>query len=218
MKKLTVTAGFLVLALAACGTGKTLTYSVETDTVDATKNAALNAAVERVVVRRFAGSGIKGATARAVPSAEGLATLTLRFPDAASAQEAERILSEPFSFDIRVEKPGATPEETEWLATDVDGGSLLWVQPLISPDGEVGVELQFDDTGLLLLGRAFKGNKGKSIGIFVRDLLVSKMKIASEDVGGHIVIGGIPSAKIAEIFSDDVNVGLHTLLHPEQET
>lgn len=218
MRQSILTAGFLILALAACSREKTLTYSVETDTVDVTKNAALHAALERVIVRRFAASGIEGAVSRVVPSSEGPALLTLTVPDTASEEEAERILSESFSFDILLEKPGAVAEDTEWLVTGVDGSSLLWAQALISPAGDVGVELQFDDAGLVLLEKTFKGNTGKNVGIFVRDLLVSKMNISSEEVGKHIVIGGIPSAKIAEVFSDDLNVGLHTRLHPENET
>jgi hypothetical protein len=219
MRKSTLAAGLLALSLAACMPKTTLVYEVETDTVDATKNAALFDALERVTLRRFSASQIEGATATVVPAVEGPSLFMLTLPSSATAEEAERILQEPFSFDLLIEKPAPSgnPEESEWLETGIDNTNVLWLQPLVSPAGDVAVEVQLDDIGKALLEDAFKGHTGKNVGIFVRDLLVSKMSISSETVNSHIVISGIPNAKIAEVFSDDVNVGLHVLLHPVDE-
>ena len=38
-----------------------------------------------------------------------------------------------------------TPDDVTWEPTGVTGETLLWVQPVTSPTGEVGVELQFDE-------------------------------------------------------------------------
>jgi preprotein translocase subunit SecD len=98
----------------------------------------------------------------------------------------------------------------------VTAKQLEWIQPLTNPTtSEVGVELQFTDEGKMLLSKAFADNAGKNIGIFVRGLLVSKMTISSTPLqSSHIIIGGIPSAKVAEIFSEDVNVGTHLTFTP----
>lgn len=211
-----IIAGFLLATLAACNAGSVLTYTVETDTQDSAKNAALYQASERVIVRKLAGVKIDGVRAEIIPSFEGPATLTVSVPNANAAEATESLLKEPFTFDLRLEQPGATgaPEDVQWLPTGVDGSVLDWVRPVTDPSGEIGVELQFSPEGRVLLEEAFKGNTGENIGIFVRDLLVSKMQISTESISEHIIIGGIPSAGIAEVFADDVNVGLHVLFTP----
>ena len=92
---------------------------------------------------------------------------------------------------------------------------MIWIFPITNPDTkEIGAELQFNERGQKLLQDAFTGNIGKSVGIFVRDLLVSKMTISAEVLSSHILISGIPSERVAQIFADDVNVGLHAIFTP----
>ena len=169
-------------------------------------------ATERVMLRRLAAAEVQGAQVSTLPTSSGSATLTMKLPNAAASDTAARILSEQFTFDIRLELPGANPDKldsSEWQPTALTGSSLQWLQVIASSStGEVGVELELTPSGRKALGNIFKGNTGKHVGIFVRDLLVSKLKIDSEKVSDHIIISGIPSEKVAEIFADDVNVGL----------
>jgi hypothetical protein len=44
--------------------------------------------------------------------------------------------------------------------------------------------------------------------------MVSKLKVGTEKIADHIIISGIPSYTVAQIFADDVNVGLHTTFEP----
>ncbi len=204
----------LFAALTACSGGVTLTYTVSSNIPDTAKSLEVFQAAERVMARRLPAAEVKDSQVKVVPTGSS-ATMTIKVSNAAAAATAERILGEPFSFDIRLEGPKLPdmgPDETNWLTTGVDGSTLLWVIPIANPDTkEIGVELQFSKTGLKLLEEAFKGNKGKHVGIFVRDLLVSKMTISTDTVTDHILISGIPSERVAQIFADDVNVGLHAI-------
>ncbi len=208
----------LLVGLAACGGTTTLTYSVHTKMSDPGKAAEIFQASERVMSRRLPSADVKDSFVKVVPSGKDAAVMTIKVPDAAGAETAHRILAETFTFDIRLEGPklpGDTADETNWLATGIDGSMLQWITPVSNPDtNEIGVELLFDEKGHKLLETAFKGNKGKHVGIFVRDLLVSNMTISAETVSDHILISGIPSERVAQIFADDVNVGLHAIFTP----
>lgn len=204
----------LVTALTACGGDVTLTYSVTSRIPDTAKSFEVFEAAERVMTRRLPAADVKDSQVKVVPSGSG-AIMTIKVPSGKAAGVAERILAEPFTFDVRLEGPKLPdmgPDETNWLMTGVDGSTLLWVVPITNPDTkEIGVELQFSEKGHELLQKAFEGNNGKHVGIFVRDLLVSKMTISTETVTAHILISGIPSERVAQIFADDVNVGLHAI-------
>lgn len=210
----------LFVALAGCAGPMTLTYSVTSNIAGDGQSFAVFEASERVMTRRLAGADVRNAVVTVLPSGSGSAVMTLKVPDTEGAATADRILSEPFTFDIRLEGP-KLPEmledETNWLPTGVDGSMLLWVIPIANPDTqEIGVELQFNEQGRALLATAFQGNQGKSVGIFVRDLLVSRMMITTDEVAANIIISGIPSERVAQIFADDVNVGLHAIFTKTQ--
>lgn len=209
----------LCVALTGCGGTKTLTYSVTSNIADQSASTQLYEAAERVMTRRLAGADVKEAQVKVVPNGSG-ATMTINVPNAAGVETAQRILSEPFTFDIRKEGPrkeGMADGETNWIPTGVDGTMVLWINPIQNPTTkEIGVDLHFSEEGRKGLEAAFQGNKGKEVGIFVRDLLVSKMTIAKEEVSEHIIISGIPNDRVAQIFSDDVNVGLHVTFTPSK--
>jgi preprotein translocase subunit SecD len=209
----------LCVALTGCGGTKTVTYTVTTNVDDPSVSAQLYQASERVIVRRLAAADVKDAQVKVVPRGSG-ATMTVTVTKAADTATLERILNAPFSFDIRKEGPkkaGMVDGETNWIPTGVDGSMLTWISPIENPTThEIGVDIVFNEKGRTLLQAAFKGNKGKEVGIFVRDLLVSKMTIAKEEVSEHIIISGIPNDRVAQIFSDDVNVGLHVTFTPSK--
>jgi preprotein translocase subunit SecD len=129
------------------------------------------------------------------------------------------MLSEQFTFDMRLELKETTPQdqnvEANWEKLGIQNEHLVGVQVVTDEKSqEVAVELLFTEEGRALLDKAFSKNKGKTVGIFVRNLLVSKLKITSGEVSEHVVISGIPSAAVAQIFADDVNVGLHVAFRP----
>lgn len=212
-KRLFVIAGLLTV-LAACGAKTTLNASATVRSADPSNAIKLMQATERVLVRRLAAADIKNAVVAVTPTTGTDAAIELRLPDTEAAEIAKRILSEPFTFEIKlangVKKDADGAEVTDWQTTGITGVNLDWIQPVRdSSDGSIGVELQFNAEGRNKLMALFKGSTGKDVGIFVRDLLVSKLRISSDKVEESIVISGIPSAMVAEIFADDVNVGLH---------
>lgn len=202
-----------LMVLAACGSSVQLAYTAKSSVNDAGRNTLIFQATERVLTRRLAAVNVASPRVTVIPQDATTATVNMTVPGA-SVDTVNRIVSDPFTFEIRlakgVTKDAAGVEQTDWQPTGVDGTMLDWVQPVQNTDGSaIGVELRFNETGRTKLKEAFRGNKGKDVGIFVRDLLVSKLKINTEVPDEHIVISGIPSAKVAEIFADDVNVGLH---------
>lgn len=199
------------LSLAACSGEQKIMQKVTIRSSDSTKVVSLVQATERVMDRRLAAIGVQNAHASVVPTGTNTALLTLTLPTAETAERTKQILAEPFTFDLRIEEPKAQGDtgESEWTGTTLTGSSLVWVQAVGNrATGAVSIELQFTEEGRKALATVFKENVGKNLGIFVRDLLVSKMSIAMTTVSDHIVISGIPSAAIAEVFADDVNVGL----------
>ncbi len=211
MKRRVLVAAGLVLALMSCGAKQqSVTADMAIRSPDAGKTMLLIQSAERVMERRLAAAQVKGGHATAITSGPSTAKLTVRVPDAAAEVKAKDILAEPFFFDLRIEKPNTDAlQPSEWIPTALTGSSLEWIQAVgNSTTGEVTIELQFTPEGRTLLESVFKGNVSKHIGIFVRDLLVSKLTIQTDAVTDRVIISGIPSSKVAEIFADDVNVGL----------
>ncbi len=209
----------IFLSLSACGRGQTVVEHMTIRTTDATRVLSLITSTEHVLTRRLAAVNVKNASVAAVPTGAKSATLTLKLADIPSAEKAKAILAEPFRFDLRIEEPTMkkVPDDTAltWIPTALTGSNLEWVQVIgNSRTGEVAIELQFTKQGKKILSSVFRGNVGKHLGIFVRDLLVSKLIIEKAPITDRVLISGIPSAKVAEIFADDVNVGLSVLFTP----
>ncbi len=210
----------LTLALSACASGVTTEkYAVHTNLTDPAKNTILFGAAERVMTRRLAAADVKNATVSVVPTGPNDGTATFVLPNKEAVDTVNRLTSDPFTFDIRIEKAplsgtGAMDADN-WIPTNLSGATLDWAQAIGNRStGVISIELQFNPRGGAILSDIFKQNKGKGIGIFVRDLLVSKLKVAGTEPSARIVISGLPSQKIAEVFADDVNVGLHVNFTP----
>lgn len=204
----------IALTLAACSGEQKIVRTMEIRSSDSSKVRTILQATEKVMERRFASLQLKNAHVSVVPLSTNTALLTLTLPDKALAEKFDAILSSPFTFDIRIENlkeklKKDDPDESEWTPTALTGSSLSWVQAVGNKNtGKVSLELQFTEEGQSLLQSLFQENVGKNIGIFVRDAMMSTFSITRPDVGSSIMIGGVPSASIAEVFSDDVNVGL----------
>ena len=60
----------------------------------------------------------------------------------------------------------------------------------------------------------FAESEGKNIGIFIRNQLVSKLLVDTDELIDDIIITDIPTVQLANVFADDVNVGLHVTFTP----
>ena len=221
MRKIIITA-LLGLLLTGCGGKYTTKYSATFSDVDTTKAAKLVESIERVIVRKLAATGTdqKDVRVDVIPSGQSGATVTVFLKDTKSLEAAKALIMEHLTFDVRVEKedrPDGKETADNWLPTTVTGSSILWVNAIGNRQtGEISVELQFTENGKNLLYDVLTANKGKNIGIFVRGLLVSKLRVANSALSDRIVISGVPNERIAEVFTDDVNVGLRVTFLPLQ--
>ena len=205
------TIGFLVV-LAACGSGKqTMKYTLRVVAPTDARAMELIQATERVMNRKMAAAKIASGHATALPAGAKSGTLTITVPDGEAATKVRSMLAQPFTFDIRVENTTASGSSagSQWIPTALTGSALESVRAIgNSRTQAVSVELNFTSGGRTVLQSVFSQNQGKNIGIFVRGLLVSKLSVQGKTTDGRVVIEGIPSAVVAEVFADDVNVGL----------
>lgn len=211
--------GFLVL-LSACSGKQTITYTLKISAPTDARAMELLQATERVMNRKMAAAKIANGHATALPTGPKTGTMTITVPGNAAADKVKSIIAQPFSFDLRIKKPDVdlSAKNTEsdiWLPTALTGSNLESIQAIgNSRTGAVSIELNFTPSGRTMLESVFRENKGRNIGIFVRGLLVSLLSVQGERMNGRVVIEGIPSAPVAEVFADDVNVSLGVLFVP----
>jgi hypothetical protein len=210
--------GFLML-LAACSSERRVTSLLKINAPTDARAMELLQATERVMNRKVAAAKIKNGYVTALPTGLRTGTLSITVEDSAAAENVRSMLVQPFTFDIRVEHPGAAASgnvaTSSWIPTTLTGSALESVRAIGNRrTGAVSIELNFTLRGRAMLQSVFSENQGKSIGIFVRGLLVSTLSVRGEKTDSRVIIEGIPSAPVAEIFADDVNVGLGVTIIP----
>lgn len=227
--------------LASCkSTPRTVTYDISLSKIGNTHRLELVNAAERVATRRLAALSIKG-TAKAVPAETG-ATLNLTLPDKKAAESIAKLFAEPFTIDIRTQVKPLTdfkqddPTGSNWKMSTVGNDDFEWIQVIgDKATGKIGVELQFTPDGrkkfekvftelaaannrlapsIPKLAPAAANPASLNIGIFVRGVLVSALTPSGTKLDSHVIITGIPKPAMAQVFADDVNVGLHARFVP----
>lgn len=207
--------GILVtLALAGCGNSTTtVSYTLTFDVPNPAAQQDLALAATRVIERRLdhMGEELLDKEVRAAGSDMNL-VITVADPSVASLLTEE--LQTPLNFQIMEEAPEDQADivitgQGGFKATGVDSGSLYAAIAQEDGDGKGVITLQFSPDGRQKLSDVFRRNKGKNIGMFVRGKLTSKLLVETDTLKDDIVIRDLPSAEIARIFADDINVGLH---------
>lgn len=208
----------LLLVLTACGS-QTVTFRVQYNTTDPAMRDELAATVLRVIEGRLLGQK-KELLGKTVKKEEGDDIITLSVSDADAADMLRTRLTEPFSMEI-LKKVGAgqgdiiSEKYGEFKETGITTRHFSRVIPRPPSDAEATgtVVISFTDEGKALLKNLFAKNKGESIGIFVRGMLMSQKTVeASDSKEESISIDGIPSADLAAAFADDANTGLHVTI------
>lgn len=206
----------VLVGLAGCGGGtRTITQTIQIDASDAAKSMELVQATEQVLKRRLAAAQVNDAVVTVTPIDEASATLLMSLPDSAAEDTARRILAEPFGFELMLEKTGiksasGAVQESEWEPTGLTGENIVWASAIGNSNTKaISIKLMLDTEGQTLLRDVFSKNIGKNVGIFVRGVLISKLSITSGDVEDNLTISGVPSAMVAGIVVDDLNVGIH---------
>lgn len=224
MKRLTLTSLACLVLLAACSrsTADTLIYSATYKTDDAARRLQLGESLEKVINRRLEARGISGVVTSVTPKGKGGEVMISNIASPEKRGAIVELLAESFTFDLRLEKTstGQTVKSSSsasnlenWEKTDITGADLVWVQAQQDPKTQqVGIELTFTEKGREKLSEIFAKHNNRVLGIFVRDFLVSKLTIDGKEIKKYIVITGVPNVNVAQVFADDVNVGIVTSL------
>jgi hypothetical protein len=205
------------LVLAACGSSDAA-YRLTFDVSDVVMVSELTQMSARVMERRMDRLEQK-VLDKKITQYETGALITLTLPNQASVEALTYELTQPFSMRIMKEVPAGQGRLTveghgDFADTIIEQEDLLWAESAEDSQKKGVIRLVFTPEGRTKLATVFQENMGKSIGIFVRDRLVSKLSIKSETVEENIVIRDIPNAELARVFVEDLNVGLHVTFTP----
>lgn len=205
----------LMLLLTACGS-ETARFTVSYDTQDPLRRSELTAAMQRSIVGRMEAKK-KKVVSQTLDEKDGTTVLTVSVSDAEAATLLKESLTGPFTMTImkqvetgqgdiiserygEFKETGIITKHFDWV---IAGTSKASGQEM----GSVG--LQFTKEGEKMLQNMFSRNRGSTIGVFVRGMLMSKKDVDATDKQTSIMIDGIPNGALAAAFADDVNVGLH---------
>lgn len=214
-----------VIVLAGCNSQTTVRYSLTFNTTDSQSQENLTFAGQRVIERRLEHLN-ETIISNTIDSSKKPTTITVTVPDKAAADELTKELTAPFSMQIMAQTgTGETADITiegqgSFRQTGISEKDLTEVVSHKDPDGEGEVALLLTASGHTKMQQLFKQTVGSNIGIFVREggsaqyQLVSKLHVDTNVAPANIVISNIPSSDLADVFADDMNVGLHVTFTP----
>jgi hypothetical protein len=221
MKRITAfgMTALLSLLTVSCGGTTAITYKTTFSVQDPVQRSQLLLMTQHVIERRLQGMGEEGAITNIMPTTEG-ADVTVEIGDKIIGDVLTSQLTEPFTLEVMKEVPADKADITvaghgSFAKTGIGSTHLIWVNAAPQPDGTMAmVTMIFTPEGRSLMQKLFKENKGKFVGIFVRGRLVSKLNVQTDELKDDIVIQDIPSFDLAQVFADDVNVGMHVAFVP----
>lgn len=200
-------------------TNGSATYQLDfTNSLTATDRQELTKMAMAVVERRV--NALEGKALNVTPGNIGdTVALTVKLDKAGLADDLTQSLGAPFTFRL-VEQATQTDSDTftigelglfrETAFREKHITSVEWAKDPANGKGAANIQMNAD--GAQLFQSIAKRNAGKTLGILVRGVLVSTTK-AQEDQD-KLVIRNIPTPEMAQVFADDVNVGLHVTFTP----
>lgn len=207
-----------LLLLAGCGSS-TITYDLAFSSIDDVRlEQELARQSMNVIERRLDRMGEKPLDMEISIGETTQIEVQVSSKDIADILTSE--LTEPFSLSVMSETDLEHADITveghgSFEKTDITEADFEWVQAREDKEsGQGEVRILLTEEGRTKMAAIFRVMKGKSIGIFVRDRLVSKLKVDTDELKDDIVIQGIPDPAMAEVFAEDVNVGLHVTFTP----
>lgn len=213
MKKLPLVLTLSLLLLASCGKGAdTISYKLTIDSADAQRRTELISASARVIERRLLGMKQEVMPGDVSVSGE---TVTVKPKDTETAEALRAQLQGEFTMRVMREVDASIADLVHdtmgaWKETGITEKEFDWVLASSSdPRPKAKATLLFTDAGKRQLETVFKDNSGKALGVFLRGILMSKMMVNPGEARDSILVDGIPNLEIAQVFADDVNVGLH---------
>lgn len=135
-----------------------------------------------------------------------------------TADQLTAELQSPFTFRLVKQITTGTGFVIEGQGTFAETGltekHVLWVEWAEDDTGKGAARIVLKPEGQELMRRIIDENPDTVLGIMSRGVLMSKT--LPEKGQGEIIIRNIPNPVYAEIFADDVNVGLHSTFTPVQ--
>lgn len=200
-------------------------YEIDTGITDTQRLEDLQQSAKRVLESRLIALGEFARDVEVTRTSGGFdAKITLSGSNTAVFDTMTEKLTEPLTITFMVETENL--EEADVIVAETEGfnETLLnedhidWVTADAHPVTESGeVTIRFTQEGLELKKEIFEEQMDNNIGVFVRNRPVYKMKVEQDDIDSDVlVLRNIPRADMAQIFADDMNVGLHTTFTPVQ--
>lgn len=207
----------LLPLLTGCSTASVL-YDITVHTDDEERGSMLLLASLRVIERRMASIG-EELLDLDMKRTSGENQIYVEAKEKAALDILTDELTSPFELLIMKE---SSVEEADmvveghggFVKTGISHEQLKWLQASEEPGGKGRVSILFTDEGRELMGSLFEENQNKYIGIFVRGSLVSKLLVDTNELKDEIIITDIPTVQLANVFADDVNVGMHVQFTP----
>lgn len=225
MKKIFLPALF-ALFITACGEPTILSYNATFTTDNVDRMNALSLATRHVIERRLARLEANLIDYDIKHDKESKqTTISIEVDDAKAASALNEELLAPFTFEVRYLADGE-PEEGDiavegmgsFRATGVEKQHIDWVlgEDMGPPQNQGKVIIGFTDEGVELMKSILSEQDGTTVGLFVRDRLTASLQVDGDAITRTIQIPGLPSADLAKIFADDVNVGIHMTFTPTE--
>ncbi|HVW66238.1 MAG TPA: lipoprotein [Candidatus Peribacteraceae bacterium] len=213
------------IILAGCSTQTTVRYTLTFNVTDSNVQDSLAFASQRVAERRLEHLN-EQIISDTIDTSKKPFTLSITVPDKGAADELTKELTAPFSLQVMAQTgTGETADimvqgQGSFRKTGITEKDLTGVVSHKDADGKGEVALLLTPDGQAKMQDLFKQTVGRNIGIFVREggskdyQLVSKLHVQTTVAPDNIVISNIPSSDLADVFADDMNVGLHVTFTP----
>lgn len=203
--------------LAGCGGTQTVTYTLTFKTEDAALQTELTKMALRVIERRVVHlDGTLDDINVAGEGGERKVTATVTGKDVAENLTAE--LTAPYGFLlVREAEPGeeggqAIGEYGTFVETGLNETHLLNVEWAEDNEKKGALKINLTPEGTELLKTISNTHDGKQIALIVRGALMSRSEAqAGQD---KLIIRGVPTADMAQVFSEDTNVALYVTFTP----
>ncbi len=211
---LLVAASAATLAACASSAPVALRYDITYKDLPAGAEEVMPEAITNVIGGRLGSMGVMPTDLKVEPSGSG-AVATVTVPSGA-ADEVTTQLTAPYTLRfLRQTGTGETVTVNvarygDFSESGLNETHVTWVEAGVDAEGLGQVTITFNEPGHQLLASLAETDAGRQYGLFAKGRLISLFTMQA-DFGGDIVLNKIPSAEMAAVFADDVDVGLHTV-------
>ena len=208
------------ILLAACSTNHTARYALSFNVQSPADQQALTQMSMRVIERRVEHLGDK-VLDKSVETKGSGTVLTVTLEQGKVINDLTKELTRPFDLQIMAQTAsGETADITiegrgSFKKAGITQADLVWVDARKDPtNGKGEVRLDFTPAGKTKMSALFKQSIGHDIGLFVHGRLISQLHVKTDSLPDNLIIRDVPTAELAQVFAEDMDVGLHVIFTP----